>query len=57
MSKTVKTIWIVYAVFTLCFAVYAFVSEDGDVFAWFLRLMIPHLGFLLWYAFKGDSGS
>ena len=57
MSKTVKYIWIAYAIFTLCFAGYTYVSDDGDVFAWLLRLMIPHLGFFLWYAFKGNPGS
>ena len=54
MSQTIKRIWIAYAAVSVLFGLYA-ISEDGDIFAWFVRLLLPHLGFMMWYAFNADK--
>ncbi|MBL6930928.1 MAG: hypothetical protein ISR46_05455 [Rhodospirillales bacterium] len=54
MSQTIKRIWIAYAVLSVVFGLYA-ITADGDVFAWFLRLSLPHLGFIMWYALNSDK--
>ena len=39
MSRTIKRIWIVYAVLSVLFGLYA-ISEDGDVFAWLWQISL-----------------
>lgn len=53
MSLTIKRIWIVYAILSGLFVLYG-LSEDGDAFSRALLLLLPHLGFILWYGFKSD---
>lgn len=53
MPRTLKRIWIVYAVLSVSFVLYG-LTEHGDMFAWSLLLALPHLGFVMWYAFHSD---
>jgi hypothetical protein len=53
MSQTIKRIWIAYGVLSGLFILYG-LSEDGDMFSRALLMLLPHLGFIMWYAFKSD---